>query len=130
MNDILRIGGTALCGAMLAILMKHTRPEFSPIVSAAASVILLSSAIITLSPLADYIRSLTENTVFGGYVGVLLKSLGITLASSSVSDICRDMGEGSIASKVELAAKAEIMLLSMPLVERMIKLCTGLLAGL
>ena len=130
MNDILRIGGTALCGAMLAILMKHTRPEFSPIVSAAASVILLSSAIITLSPLADYIRSLTKNTVFGGYVGVLLKSLGITLASSSVSDICRDMGEGSIASKVELAAKAEIMLLSMPLVERMIKLCTGLLAGL
>ena len=130
MNDILRIGGTALCGAMLAVLIKHTRPEFSPMVSAAASVILLSSAIITLSPLADYIRSLTENTVFGGYVGVLLKSLGITLASSSVSDICRDMGEGSIASKVELAAKAEIMLLSMPLVERMIKLCTGLLAGL
>ena len=130
MNDILRIGGTALCGAMLAVLIKHTRPEFSPMVSAAASVILLSSAIITLSPLADYIRSLTKNTVFGGYVGVLLKSLGITLASSSVSDICRDMGEGSIASKVELAAKAEIMLLSMPLVERMIKLCTGLLAGL
>jgi len=130
MNDILRIGGIALCGAMLAVLIKHTRPEFTPIVSTAASVILLSSAIITLSPLAGYIRSLTENTVFGGYVGVLLKSLGITLASSSVSDICRDMGEGSIASKVELAAKAEIMLLSMPLVERMIKLCTGLLAGL
>jgi len=127
MDNILRIGGIALCSAAMILLIRQTRAEFAPAVTAVSGILLLTYSITTLGPLAVYIKQLTENTAYSTYIGVLLKSLGITLAASTVSDICRDMGESSTGAKVELAAKAEIMLLSMPLVERMVELCTELL---
>jgi len=129
MDNIMRICGISLCAAALTLLIKQTRPEYAPAVTAAASVMLFISAVTVLSPSMEVLRSLSEGTGYGEYTEVIFKGLGITLAASSTADLCRDMGESSLGSKIELMAKAEILLLSLPLLERMIRLCTGLLAS-
>ena len=124
MDGIMRICGISLCAAALTLLIKQTRPEYAPVVTAAASVMLLISGVTLLSPSMETIRSLSEKSGYGEYTAVIFKGLGITLAASTSADLCRDMGESSLGSKIELAAKAEILLLALPLLEKMIRLCT------
>jgi len=129
MDAVIRICGAALCAASIGILLKQVRPEFAALTSTAASLVILTYAVVTLSPAAEFMRDLlSDYSEYGECFTVMIKALGITAVSSMSADLCRDLGESSLASKVEFAAKAEIMLLSLPLVERILRLCTELLA--
>ena len=50
------------------------------------------------------------------YIGVVLKIMGIAYISQFASELCRDAGEGAIASKIEVAGKIIIMTISMPII--------------
>ena len=56
----------------------------------------------------------------------MLKVLGIILVSQFLSDICRDNGEGTIASVCEIAAKVIVITLVLPLFDSVIKIVTEL----
>ena len=45
---------------------------------------------------------------------IILKALGICIVAELGSQCCRDAGEAAIAAKVELVAKAALVLMSMP----------------
>ena len=49
------------------------------------------------------------------YLNTVFKILGIAYLASFCAEICRDAGEGNIASKVEFAGKILILVLSMPI---------------
>ena len=51
----------------------------------------------------------------------ITKALLIALLCQLTSEICRDFGENSIASKVELGGKIAIIYLSIPLVKEVLK---------
>ena len=46
---------------------------------------------------------------------ILLKSLGICLITQIACDTCRDIGETAIASRLETAGKAAMLLLILPM---------------
>ena len=56
----------------------------------------------------------------GEYAGVVIRSLGVAILAHLCADVCRDCGENSVASAVILAAKIEIVILCLPLVEKII----------
>jgi stage III sporulation protein AD len=49
------------------------------------------------------------------YLNTILKILGIAYLASFCSEICRDAGEGVIASRVEFAGKILILVLGIPI---------------
>lgn len=49
------------------------------------------------------------------YLNTILKILGIAYLSSFCSEICKDAGESSIASKVEFSGKILILVLAIPI---------------
>ena len=49
-----------------------------------------------------------------GYFGIVLKVIGIAYLSQFASQLCADAGEGAVAAKIELAGKALIMAVSIP----------------
>ena len=114
MESMMRLCGTALCAAAMILLIRQTRPESAPAVTAVSSAILLTYIITSFLPLTSYIKSLGDVSSYGEYIGTLVKSLGITLCASSVSDICRDMGEATIGARVEAIGRMEILLLCLP----------------
>ena len=75
-----------------------------------------------IQPFIQFIRTTVNSTSYGEYMPILLKALGIGLTAQTVADICRDSGETAIASKVELVGKLEILLISLPLIESIIKM--------
>ncbi|MCM8711039.1 stage III sporulation protein AD [Clostridium sp. SYSU_GA19001] len=49
------------------------------------------------------------------YINTVFKILGIAYLASFCAEICRDAGEGNIASKVEFAGKILILVLAIPI---------------
>ena len=54
------------------------------------------------------------------YADIVIRALGVAILAHFCSDICHDCGENSAASGVILAAKIEIVILCLPLVEKII----------
>ena len=107
----------AILCTVVGVVIKHIRPEFSPFVRIAGSVAVSVLALSVILPIITYLRSLFDSVSFGEYGGIVVKALGIAALTQICADICRDSGEGSAASGVELVGKLEIVVLCLPLIE-------------
>jgi len=50
------------------------------------------------------------------YMETILKIIGVAYIAEFGAQICRDAGEGAIASKVEFAAKVIVIVLAIPVI--------------
>lgn len=119
--------GIALCALAAVLILKGQKSEFSGMVTLAAAVLLFGVAAAEIYPTLKLVNESISGTGFEGYMSTLVKALGITLAVQFSSELCRDAGETSIASKLELVGKAEILLLCLPLINELISLAAGLM---
>lgn len=124
---MLKYCGIALCAVICAMVLKNHRGELSIAVGVFASVILVSAAISEFAPAFSFASEAVTKTDFGGYFETLLKAMGITMAVQFTSEICRDLGEGGIASKLELVGKAEVMILCLPLIKELISMAADIM---
>ena len=121
----------AVCGLVLAVmlfllLIRQFRPELAPPLNLCLTLFLTLSAIAAMIPLLTYLKEL-EIGKFEVYLPYIMKSMGISLLSTTAADLCRDSGEGSIANKLELLGKCEIVLLSLPLLKELLTLAQELM---
>ena len=72
---------------------------------------------------------ISEGKIPAEYLGIIFKSMGICLLTQFVSDFCRDSGETSLANNVELAGKVFLILTSLPMIEKIFKVATGLVCA-
>ena len=112
--------GAALCliGAVFAALLKKKVPELA---------ILVSMAVITLVGIAlvqavGNILAAVENLMHLGNFPAdlfrpLIKTVAIALVSRLGSDLCRDAGEGAMASMLEISGSFGAIIVSLPLFE-------------
>ena len=63
------------------------------------------------------------------YGAILFKALGICLLTQLAADACKDAGESALASKAELAGKLMLLMLALPLFEKIAQLAASLING-
>ena len=118
---IIAAAAAGLVGTVLALILGQYRPEFRMLVTAAATLLLMAMVLEQLSPVLEQLRSTMELTgLTGDYAAILFKAVGICLLTQLAGDVCRDSGESSIASKIELAGRAAILLTAMPLIQEVL----------
>ena len=118
---IIAAAAAGLVGTVLALILGQYRPEFRMLVTAAVALLLMAMVLEQLSPVLEQLRSTMELTgLTGDYAAVLFKAVGICLLTQLAGDACRDSGESSIASKIELAGRAAILLTAMPLIQEVL----------
>ena len=118
---IIAAAAAGLVGTVLALILGQYRPEFRILVTAAVTLLLMAMVLEQLSPVLEQLRSTMELTgLTGDYAAVLFKAVGICLLTQLAGDVCRDSGESSIASKIELAGRAAILLTAMPLIQEVL----------
>lgn len=126
--DIFRIVGIAIISTAICILLNQYKPEYAMVVSLACGVLLFSMIIVSLLPafqaMTDLMNRANINT---GYAKAIIKTLGICYVTQLASDSCKDAGQSAIASKVELAGKAFIVIISLPLFEDLIDIAFNLI---
>lgn len=118
---IIAAAAAGLVGTVLALILGQYRPEFRMLVTAAVTLLLMAMVLEQLSPVLEQFRSTMELTgLTGDYAAILFKAVGICLLTQLAGDVCRDSGESSIASKIELAGRAAILLTAMPLIQEVL----------
>ena len=118
----------AMTAAFSAVALKKYAPETSVVIVVAAAAAILLSVLSQITPIIHELNSLLSKAQLNASYGeVLLKTIGICLVCQFTSDACRDAGQSVIASKVELAAKTTIVILSLPLLEGLITVVSSLL---
>jgi len=58
-----------------------------------------------------------------------LRAAGVCLVTQLTADTCRDAGESSLASKAELAGRFLLLVMALPLFERILTLITTVVMG-
>lgn len=61
------------------------------------------------------------------YVKICLKILGISLATQTVSDICKDCGESALSTLTETVGRIAVIILVFPIAEKLLELSVGML---
>ncbi len=112
----------------LFLLLRNQQKEIATVLCIAAAVLLFLYTIGNVSDAIVYLRETANVAGVSEEVGVLVKALGIAAAVQITADICREAGESVVAGQVELAGKAEILVLSLPLLSQLLSLIQGLLS--
>lgn len=124
---VFQICGFALLGVAVVLILRGFRPEYATVAGIAVGMLLLLGSLASLKSIMDSITSIAAHTGFSVYSTVILKSMGIGILAQTTADVCRDSGVGTLASKVEFAAKIIILLLCVPLLQTLMSLIEGFL---
>lgn len=128
--NIIGIAGLALVSAVIAVMLRRYNQEYSIVISITAGVIILVQILANIAPAIRQINSLLAATQLPGeYALILFKTLGICFLAQFAADSCRDAGESALASKVELAGKLAIVILALPLFEKIASTALALIGG-
>ncbi len=126
--SIIKIAMLAVTGVTLALIIKQWKSDLLPLLRIALTLLFATLILGAASPLVEYIRALTDDGSIGEYTSVLLDALGIAVLSEICASICRESGENGIAVGVETAGKIEILLLSLPLMNKLLAMAEELLS--
>lgn len=127
--DIFGIMALAAAAAFSAAAIKKHTPEISAALAVSAGAVILILLLTNISPIISGIGSyLSRAGMDGTYGTVLIKTVGICFLCQFTSDACRDAGQSSLASKVELASKISVILTALPLFENILNVSVGLIS--
>lgn len=126
--EILKIAAIALTGAILASLMKTVNKDISLYIILAAIIIILLEVFDKLTGIFAFLEGIYGSITYGReFFPVILKILAIAYITDFTAQLCKDAGENSIGSKVELAGKVIIFYAAMPILTAILDLIQTLL---
>lgn len=126
--EILKIAAIALTGVILASLMKTVNKDISLYIILAAIIIILLEVFDKLTGIFAFLEGIYGSITYGReFFPVILKILAIAYITDFTAQLCKDAGENSIGSKVELAGKVIIFYAAMPILTAILDLIQTLL---
>ena len=125
--NVIHICVFTIFSLLIVIFFKNTKSGFALPLSFLICLIIFRQAISTAAEEFSYFSDIFKENNLGGAPKILLKTLGISLAVETTSDICKDFGENSIASKIELFGKIELILISLPLIKKILDITKELI---
>ena len=115
--EIFQIVGLGVVATIIAIVLKTHRPEIAIQISLLTGIIILTVILGKIAAVVDLLNSYAQKVNIDlVYFSTLLKIIGIAYIAEFGAEVCRDAGEGAIASKVELAGKVIIIILAVPII--------------
>lgn len=128
MEFIIRLCAIALCAAVFGVYLRQHSPVFAVILSLLAGILILVPALDAVGQVWDSVSRLMSAAKIEGEVYVpVIKAVGIAIVVRVASEICRDAGESSVGSKLEIAGVAAAIAVCLPLMEQVIRLIGGFL---
>lgn len=120
--------GLGVLMAASAMIVKAAGGKAGAVVSVAGGLAISFFAVTRYQEPIDAMLALAEEAGVRSSLGAVLKMLAVGCLTTFSADICRDMGEATLASRVELCGRAEILLLCLPFLLELITLAMGLVS--
>jgi stage III sporulation protein AD len=115
--EIVKIVAFAFIALSIVFILRHNQNGVLAIqVSAVVGILIFLFMISKITAVLQLLQQLAlKANIDFVYLNTIFKILGIAYLASFCGEICRDAGEGSIASKVEFAGKILILVLAIPI---------------
>jgi len=114
--EILQIVGIGIVATILIVVLRQYRPEMALQLSLAVGAIIFLLILGKIAVILGLLEQLASRANINmAYLETILKIIGIAYIAEFGAQICRDAGEGAIATKVELGGKVLIMVMAFPI---------------
>jgi len=115
--EIVQIVGLGLLATIIIVVVKQANfPVAAMLLGVVVGAIIFLSMLTKIGAIIDILQQLADRAnVNQFYLATILKIIGIAYIAEFGVQVCKDAGEGAIASKIEFAAKILIMVLAIPI---------------
>jgi stage III sporulation protein AD len=125
--DIIKLCGVGLLCAVAVLIMKQLKGELAALVRVGGVLIIFGALALFAADIITDVTGLVFTEGLSGYARIMMKALGLALVSRICSDICRDMGETTVAGGIELGGRLAILSLCLPLIGELMGYAKGLM---
>lgn len=127
-TELIRIAAIGIVAAILAVVISDKKPELGMLLGVAFGVMAL---VIAFGKAGAIIGVLEETISRSGLDSKLLvpvlKVTGMAYITQFSVDACRDVGQNSIASKIETAGKIMMLAVALPIATSLIRIISTIL---
>lgn len=125
--DIFKIVGVGIIGTIIIGLLKGMRSDLAIYVSVATCIIILINVLSGFVGVVETFNSIIGVAgIDGGIFSGVLKIIGVGYITEYSSELCRDSGGESIASKITLGGKIAIFLIALPILKKLVEIVVAL----
>ena len=117
---MLRICGIGILCLSALMCVKNLRESYSLVLRAVIGIFFFGMGISMLSPIISFFRTAAVDSGLYEYGQVVLKALSIVYLVKITSSAASECGEVGLAHSVESVGKIELLLLAIPLVEKIL----------
>ncbi|RKD25572.1 stage III sporulation protein AD [Ammoniphilus oxalaticus] len=125
--DIIQIVGLGLIATILTLVIKEQKPMFAFLIALVTGIVIF---LFVIGKISEVIRIIERIAIQANlnmiYLETILKIIGIAYIAEFGAQITRDAGQGSIATKIELAGKILILVMAVPIITVIIETVIGL----
>lgn len=115
--DIWQIVGLALIVTVIGVVLKQIRPEIALQLTILAGATIFILILSKIKVIVDLLQNLADQAnISSYYLLIVLKIVGVAYLAEFGAQICRDAGEGALATKIEVAAKVSVLVLAIPII--------------
>ena len=107
---------------MFAIQFGQQRPEYALLIGFALSILVFSFVCRMAGSLLEEFRGLQQYLGDSkGYLGILMKVVGITYLCEFSAGICKDAGFSSVSDQLEILGKLSVLFAGLPILLSVIR---------
>lgn len=126
--ELVKLFGIGITGAVCALLLKQHKPELAIVVSIATAVTLFLLLAGQLTYIFQVVQTFVDRLgIESQYIIAVVRIIGVSYLTQLGADLCRDAGQAAIGTKLEIAGKVIVVVLSVPILTALMNLLMGLL---
>ena len=119
MSEWWRVLACALITLFLGVVLRELGFKGTRLVTLLGTVLVIAISVLRIGDIVEQIPSVTGTG--GKYTVAMLKMVGVGYAFGICSDVCRELGEASLAEAICLFGRVEILLLSLPFIKTIVE---------
>jgi len=128
MDEVIKIIGIGLISLIIVIIIKQYKPEFAIYISIITGIFIFFLIMDKLEGIINLLKTISSKSgINKSFLELLLKITGIALLTEFAINLCKDSGEGAIASKIEIGSKVVIVSMSIPIISSLLEVINKLL---
>ncbi|MGL5313503.1 MAG: stage III sporulation protein AD [Peptostreptococcaceae bacterium] len=120
--------GIAILSTTICLVIKKERPEIAMFIAILTGIAILLSVIFKLNFIVESIQDLAmKANIPTMYISLIIKLIGIAYLMEFAIQLCKDCGEGNIASKLEFGGKIIVMTMSFPILLSIVEMILNII---
>ena len=124
-----QIFGVAILAAVLGLALREAGGKWTAAVSLAGGILLLLGLISRYGEIFSVLLAFPGGEAVSEALSLCLRVVGLAAVTEVTAGVCRDLGEAGLSAKVEWCGRAEILVVCLPTLSRVLSLATECLSA-